>query len=732
MATESSHSSRPDTVARRNRARIRNRVISVITLLAVIVVLFSFLVNYSGFHDWEHIDTNLAIFVAVNVIIVLGTTVFYMILRNLFKLIYERKKPLAGVRLKTKLIVAFLALSLPSTAFHLMASGFMAFRFENLSQGEFKQVLTSALVVTEELTAREHEALRQRAQLILAYLPKERAAYERSEWLSGYRPRFQGGVYVYDQNDILIAQWVSGDAVAAAWKYPPPQHFQSSDGFYWSERFQERALRRLLLPLPDSALKVEVLELATPELTGALTTLNRKQSSRFLSRDLAAPLLTFLVVMTLLIIFAATWIAFYLARGFVTPIERLDDATHRVSEGELGYQVDQASLGPLEADFHGLVNSFNTMSRQLKEQNLQLLHTTEDLLNSHHELGERNRLVELLLENIDAGIISLSQQGNVTALNRSAKRLVPPRQESWQGRHYRVVFGRELVELLDDMLERLRGESKRQVARNLTLLTNRKSVIVEVTLLALEDKNAQAEGTVALLKDVSAMQRNQRALAWREVARRVAHEIKNPLTPIQLSAQRIRRKYMNRLDGDGEVLDQCTKTIISEVSSLKKMVNEFSDFAKLPESKPIPGDLNAVIDDLSKFYQNGLPENVKLELMLDADLPQFPIDKEQMKRVFTNLIDNAVASLQTGGVITIRTTYDARAQAIEVEVMDNGMGVPDHIRSRMFEPYTSTKEGGTGLGLTIVNQIVSDHNGYIRYSDRKPTGTVFSMEFRLQ
>ena len=132
MATESPHSSRPDTVARRNRARIRNRVISVVALLAIIVVLFSFLVNYSGFHDWEHIDTNLAIFVAVNVIIVLGTTVFYMILRNLFKLIYERKKPLAGVRLKTKLIVAFLALSLPSTAFHLMARGFMAFRFENL------------------------------------------------------------------------------------------------------------------------------------------------------------------------------------------------------------------------------------------------------------------------------------------------------------------------------------------------------------------------------------------------------------------------------------------------------------------------------------------------------------------------------------------------------------------------------------------------------------------------
>ena len=733
MAQPAVPSDRHSVQAQRDRARIRNRVISILTLLAGIIVLFAFLVNYSGFNDWKRIDTNLTVFVAVNVNIVLLTTVFYMLLRNLFKLIYERKQPFAGVRLKTKLIIAFVALSLPSTAFHLMASGFMAFLFENWSQGEFSRVLHNAQVVTQELNSRDDALMNQRADEVLPYLPRKREAYARPDWLGGYRPRFEGGVFVYDKNDQLIAQWVSGEAAAGAWRYPPPQDFQAPNGAAWSDERGGRTVRHILRRLPDAPLKVEVLTLTTPELTSALTLLKgRFEHGRFFSRDLAALVLTFLIVMTLLIIFAATWIAFYLARGFVAPIERLDDATHRVSEGELGYQVDRNTLGPLEADFAGVVTSFNAMSRQLKEQNLKLVQTTEDLRSSHHQIGERNRLVELLLENIDAGIISLNPQGNVTALNRTARRLVQLRQDPWQDRHYRVVLPREVVDLLDEMLERMRLESKRQHSRNLNVTANRKAAIIEVNLLALENQDGQSEGTVVLLKDVAALQRNQRALAWREVARRIAHEIKNPLTPIQLSAQRIRRKYLDVLDGQGDVLDQCTATIINEVASLKKMVNEFSQFAKLPESRPVPGDLNAVIKELADFYENGLPEQVRLELELDGSLPPFPLDREQLKRAFTNLIDNAVAATSGGGTITIRTAYDAQAQAINVDVMDDGSGVPDHIRARMFEPYTSTKEGGTGLGLTIVNQIVSDHNGYIRYSDRKPRGTVFSMEFRVR
>jgi len=216
------------------------------------------------------------------------------------------------------------------------------------------------------------------------------------------------------------------------------------------------------------------------------------------------------------------------------------------------------------------------------------------------------------------------------------------------------------------------------------------------------------------------------------VARRVAHEIKNPLTPIQLSAQRIRRRYLDQLAGDGAVLDQCTQTIINEVSSLKTMVNEFSQFAKLPESRLVPDDLNDVIGELARFYEGGLPDSIRIELALDERLPRLPLDRAQMKRVFTNLIDNAAASIRGKGTITLRTMFLPETHAVLAEVLDDGVGVPEEVRGRLFEPYTSTKEGGTGLGLTIVNQIVSDHEGFVRYADRKPHGSIFSIELPVR
>ena len=722
--------------AERRQIKIRNRIVSIAVLLLVILLLVSFLFNYPGFHNWETIDTNLSMFVAVNVNIVLLTTVFYMILRNLFKLVYERKRPLAGVGLKTKLIIAFVALSLPSTAFHLMASGFMGFLFENLFQGEHQQALESSRVLMDFMDSREDRLLRLTAEKVLRHLPKEPAGYLRADWLHGYQPSFSGGIFIYDANSTLIAEWTSGPEVKEAWQPPPSHYLAARDGFYWKDLVHARLVRRLLLPVTDSRaqLKFEVLDMPPAELTRALQILAQKQLNKpFITRDLYWLVISVLVVMTLLIIFAATWIAIYLARGFVTPVEQLAAATQRVSQGELGVQVDSATLGPLEGDFRGLVQAFNLMSRQLKDQQQQVVATGEDLRRSHVKLGERNRLVELLLENVDAGILSLDPQGSVTSLNRAAKRLLQTRGDPNPPRHYRMLLGREVTLLLDEMMERLRLDGRQPATQNLTLIQNRKPVHVEMAMLGLENAEGASEGVVVVLKDVTAIQRTQRAQAWREVARRIAHEIKNPLTPIQLSAQRIRRRYLNGGDGDSlDVLDQCTQTIINEVSSLKKMVNEFSQFAKLPESQPVPDNLNKVIRELAPLYENGLPEQIRLELVLAEDIPDFPLDREQIKRAFTNLVDNAAAAIEHGGTIVVRTAYDPRTRLVTAEVSDDGAGVPDHIRTRLFEPYTSTKEGGTGLGLSIVNQIVSDHNGFMRYSERKPSGSTFSMEFPLK
>jgi two-component system nitrogen regulation sensor histidine kinase NtrY len=714
--------------------RIRINVAVLITLLALILVQVSFLFSYSGFTSWQTIDSNLLIFAAVNVNIVLLTALFYLILRHVFKLAYERRT-LTGLSLRTKLIVTFLALSLPSTGFHLIASGFIAQIFKSWSVGEYQQVLDNARVVTGSLSERQHDYLRVAAERIGALLPRGKRAYANPDWDQVIPPNLVQAVTVYDQQGERLARWVQEPDFSAYAVPPPPEYFGAGEGFFWIERFEDRQVRRLLFSIPDSPqnLKAEVIQIEPAELAQAVMKLEIKEhNSAMLGRDLLLLVLAILVGITILIIFAATWIAFYLARGFVSPIERLADATRRVSAGELGHVVESGGLGPLRQDFEGLVNAFNAMSRQLKQQHVQLTETAEDLRRSHRDLAEGKRFVELLLENIEIGIISLDGGGAVTSLNRSALKMCKPRVEPYLERHYRAVFDREIADVLNDLVERVAEAPHRPVEQNLSLSANRRQVHMEVSTLAPEAGAAERAGVVVMIEDVSNLQRTQRALAWREVARRVAHEIKNPLTPIQLSAQRIRRHYLDSLGEDGKILDQCTQTIINEVSSLKTMVNEFSQFAKLPESRPVPEDLNSVVRDLARFYEGGLPDAIHLSLELDAKVPRLPLDKEQMKRAFTNLIDNAAASIRGEGKILLRTQFNPETRTVTAEVIDDGMGVPEEVRARLFEPYTSTKEGGTGLGLTIVNQIVSDHSGFVRYSDRKPNGSIFSIELPVR
>jgi two-component system nitrogen regulation sensor histidine kinase NtrY len=713
--------------------KIRNRLISVALLLLAIALLFLFLFNTTDFHDLQYSDTNWTVFVAVSVNIVVLTTVFYLLLRNLFKLVYERKRPIAGVGLKSKLIIAFVALSLPSTAFHLMASGFLAFLFESWSQGEHRQVLEGARTVMDALDARELAAQQRVADEVLGRLPRDAAAYAGTAWAKGYRPPADTALYVYDPSGKVLARWPDVPIGPDLWQPPPPERWGALGTMAWTEQRADRSVDRLLVAVPGSrpALKLEVMTANSPELNKATSLLTRRQQSRvFLGRNLLLLVLTILIVMTLFIIFAATWMAFYLARGFVTPIEILDDATQKVSEGALGQEINVGSLGPLKADFRPLVQSFNMMSRQLKEQRSQLVRTSEDLRKSGRQIEERNKLVELLLENIDAGIAALNLDGQITALNREAARLLQPRAD-WLSRPYQEMLPRDSSKLVQAMLEGLRSPAARGPMGVFTLSLHGQPVHVETSGLRLLDESGQVQGIVLMFKDVTQLQRTQRALAWREVARRVAHEIKNPLTPIQTSAERIRRKYLDILSADGTILDTCTQTIIENVKSLKQMVNEFSQFATMPESKPVPDDLNAVMKEMARFYEHGLPEHVHVRLDLDPQLPQFPIDREQMKRAFTNLIDNAAASMKTKGEIVLRSAYDPESHQVHVDVADDGSGVPESIQKRLFEPYTSTKVGGTGLGLTIVNQIVSDHNGVVRYAPNTPHGSVFSMEFRL-
>ncbi|HKY07898.1 MAG TPA: ATP-binding protein, partial [Candidatus Binatia bacterium] len=265
------------------------------------------------------------------------------------------------------------------------------------------------------------------------------------------------------------------------------------------------------------------------------------------------------------------------------------------------------------------------------------------------------------------------------------------------------------------------------VEREVKLAVQDRLLTVVVNAATLRDDDGSILGVMLFLEDITQIQKVQRMEAWREVARRIAHEIKNPLTPIQLSAERLRKRYAKMLQGDGAILDKCTTTIIQQVDELKNLVNEFSQFARLPSAQLAPDDLNEIVRQALFLFKEG-HDGVKFQFH-GGRIPPLELDREQIKRVVINLLDNAVAAVNGNGEIKLTTGHDPARGVVTLEIADDGCGLAPEIRTKIFEPYFSTKENGTGLGLTIVSQIVEDHRGYIRAWPNEPRGTRFLIEF---
>ena len=283
---------------------------------------------------------------------------------------------------------------------------------------------------------------------------------------------------------------------------------------------------------------------------------------------------------------------------------------------------------------------------------------------------------------------------------------------------------------LSYLLNELKSSGKDSIERQVAVNLEGKSLSLLINLTNLKDEEGKSLGVVAVFDDLTQLIKAQRMAAWREVARRIAHEIKNPLTPIQLSAQRLRKRYLEKLQPDGTVFDECTRTIVKQVEELKGMVNEFSNFARMPACQPTPNRLNEIIQETLVLFQ-GVQRPIRFEFIPD-ELPVLNVDRDQIKRVMINLIKNSLAAIENEGKIRIQTSYDSKLQMVRLEVSDDGRGISDEDKGRLFEPYFSTRKSGTGLGLTIVNAIISDHNGYIRVRDNKPKGTTFLIELPVR
>jgi two-component system nitrogen regulation sensor histidine kinase NtrY len=358
---------------------------------------------------------------------------------------------------------------------------------------------------------------------------------------------------------------------------------------------------------------------------------------------------------------------------------------------------------------------------------MEVISANQELQKSNLELDRRRDYTEIILANVTAGVISIDRYGHLTTINKSAETLLHFNADRMLGKDFREVIPNsympKIMELLKDLFHSERGTVRQQIT--IPISDNKYTLMINLTTL--RDKQNNFLGTVVVFDDLTQLFKAQRMAAWREVARRIAHEIKNPLTPIQLSAQRLRRRYLKTFSDDDHVFDDCTKMISDQVDELKNLVNEFSNFARMPATKPNENNLNEVINECLALYGEA-HKQISFRHILEQNLPNTMFDREQIKRVIINLIENAIAAIDGAGTIHLESIYNHDLQIITLTIADSGCGIPAEDKARLFEPYFSTKKTGTGLGLAIVATIIADHNGYIRVKDNSPNGSIFIIE----
>jgi two-component system, NtrC family, nitrogen regulation sensor histidine kinase NtrY len=729
MSKISDHQQEISDAPKLDEAKRRKREGLVILITSAVVLAFAYFeVQLPDVSSEYSLSNNIVFFLLININIILLILLVFLVVRNLVKLVFERKRRILGSRLRVRLVIAFVGLSLiPTLLLFVIAGGFVTRSFERWFDIQVETALQGSLEIGQTYYQNSaNNALFYARQLSRRVTEQGLFDSQRrsdlKEFIQAKQREYNLGTVELFSPDHLPAVVAFNDQVPTGVSIKPEADFlnRALRGLEVTrtQAFGDGDVIRGGVPIYDSGKRIQgvvVVDYYVPKsITKRALEISRSYEQYkhlgFLKNPVKNSYILTLLLVTLVIIFAATWFGLYLAKGITIPIQQVAAGTHEVAHGNWDYQIEAAG----DDELGTLVESFNQMTRDLKKSNLELL--------------RRGKFVETLLANITAGVIAVDPSGKITSWNKAAEQMLGVNAPAALEKDYREAFASEplmvMRELIDNLKDRESSETELQIQLPDHLLT------VFATAATLRDDANDSLGIMIFLEDITQIQKVQRMEAWREVARRIAHEIKNPLTPIQLSAERLRKRYAKLLQGDGAVLDKCTTTIIQQVVELKNLVNEFSQFARLPTAQPVPNDLNVIVQDALFLFKEG-HNHIDFEFH-QGELPALELDREQIKRVLINLLDNAVAAVGDGGQIQIATAHDRARNTVYLEVADDGCGMASEDRVRIFEPGFSTKKQGTGLGLTIVNQIVEDHRGYIRVRPNEPRGTRFVIEFPVR
>ena len=677
----------------------------------------------------------------------------FIFVRNLLKLRRERRERQLGSKIKTRLLVYFIAISfLPIIAMAVFSYLFLNRSLEKWFGSLPARVVNEAREVQREAVDAQTRNLRETASLLAVVLKPESESEKQQALERIVASKQLSAVEIVDSSGRVIAQsrgQLSATDAKELESLLEDAHSLRADDDSLADG---KDLDAVVVPLSENQQLVVVsLRRASSDLGDTITG-SQGEYRKLVERQRRVRLLglSTLGLMTLMLLFVSSWVAIYLARGIATPIKALAEASNEIARGNLSHRVTTIA----EDELALLADSFNQMTTQLEDNRSSIEAGSAALREKNLTLEERRDYIETILESLSTGVISLDENDCVTTINAAASRMLRLRATPTSGRRLGELMGADDWLVMDRLLRRARrtgqAAEQAQLAGLNDSAVDTTALPVALTATALRASSAQRRGVVLVLEDLSELLAAQRVAAWSEVARRMAHEIKNPLTPIQLSAERIAKSYrratangdLNGSNGQGmgertteeihvtEVIDECTETIAREVAGLKAMVDEFSRFARLPLARLEVAHLNEVVRHAIALYDGRL-DGVKMETSLDANLPPAMLDTEQLRRVFVNLIDNAsnaLASVDAEKLITITTSFDPVRSLLVAEVADTGHGIRPSDFRRLFQPYFSTRGSGTGLGLAIVQRIILEHGGRIRAEANYPRGARFVIE----
>ena len=686
---------------------------------------------------------------ATNLTILVALT--FVLARNIVKLLVEKRRGLPFSRFRAKLVAVLLGMTLiPAVLVLLVGSGLIRNSVDRWFNAPMDDVLSSANAIAGDYYEERQRLVSAQAQQLARALgaidlSSSSAAFvraivepdvlqERVGLVEVYRVEPAGAsdapllIPVVDVGAATLPSTAAGASAdllaarAAAGAASAPVVEPLTDG---------GDLIRSAVPIrssPEEPLQGVVI--ASEYVTGQFAARARRMTEAYedyqqlsvLQRPLAGVYLSFFFMLTLMILVGSTWMGLYLAKRITRPVQMLAAAANEIGAGHFDHRVEAETRD----EFGSLVEAFNRMASDLSTSRRRLERSAVELERKHHDVEGRRRYVETILQRIATGVVSVDTAGQIRTMNAAASRLLGL-DDHTTGRPVSTVFGSPELKPLAMLLDEASRGREEAPPQEVSIARGGREMHLLVMTTSLRREDGVSDGVVLVLEDVTPLIRAEKVAAWREVARRLAHEIKNPLTPIQLSAERMRRQFAGAPEQTRELVEECTTTIVGEVESLKGLVDEFSRFARMPSPRAVPTDLHALLTDVLALYRD-TSTAIELRPRFASALPKVSVDPEQIRQVLHNLIDNAVEAMAPRGSIDIETQHAPAENLVRIVVADDGPGIPPAERDKLFLPHYSTKQRGSGLGLAIVRRIVAEHGGSVDVTDNVPRGTRFVIE----